>query len=31
MLSVIMGYSDDGLPNDDAIKSVEGWIFGQNI
>ena len=29
MLSVVLGIRDDGLPEDEAVKSVEGWIFGQ--
>lgn len=29
MLAVIMGLRSDGVPKDDAVTSVEGWIFGQ--
>lgn len=29
MLAVILGIRTDGVPTDDAVTSVEGWIFGQ--
>jgi hypothetical protein len=29
MLAVILGLQVDGAPKDDAVTSVEGWIFGQ--
>lgn len=29
MLAVILGLRVDGAPKDEAVSSVEGWIFGQ--
>lgn len=29
MLSVVLGIRDDGLPDDESVRTVEGWIFGQ--
>jgi hypothetical protein len=29
MLAVILGLRVEGAPNDAAVNSIEGWIFGQ--
>ncbi len=31
MLSVVLGIRDDGLPEDESVTTVEGWIFGQKV
>jgi len=30
MIDVVLNYRSEGVPEDDAIRWVEGWIFGQN-
>ena len=30
MLDVVMGYRSDGAPDDEPIRSIEGWITGQS-
>ena len=29
MIDVVLNYRSDGAPEDDVVRRVEGWIFGQ--
>jgi hypothetical protein len=30
MLNVVLGYRESGEPEDEQIRSIEGWILGQD-
>ena len=29
MIDVVLGHRSEGVPNDNVVKNIEGWIFGQ--
>lgn len=29
MIDVVLNYRSEGVPQDDVVRRIEGWIFGQ--